>query len=156
MTATDLPVCVRIIIKGCFLEKKKKKNLFLSSSIYCEVNHLSSYRECIVVLCCCCYKCLLLSLRWLLSSASCPLPSHPPPPEKNRRVWDLTGGQRGLLQQNQTSVSRVAAQKLVVSTCLTFSMRELKNTRVRSCRDLEKQSSVPQSLLEPLVSLLGS
>lgn len=34
---------------------------------------------------------------------------------------------------------------------------ELKNTHVRSFRgDLEKQSSVPQSLLEPLVRLLGS
>lgn len=95
MTATDLPVCVRIIIKGCFLEKKKKKNLFLSSSIYCEVNHLSSYRECIVVLCCCCYKCLLLSLRWLLSSASCPLPSHPPPPRKEPKGLGFDWGAEG-------------------------------------------------------------
>ena len=30
------------------------------------------------------------------------------------------GGQRGLLQQNQTSVSRAATQTLVVSTRLTF------------------------------------
>ena len=56
----------------------------------------------------------------------CLLPS---PAPKNPRVWRCGGGvgggrggggQRGLLQQNQTSVSRAATQTLVVSTRLTF------------------------------------
>lgn len=89
LTATDLPACVRIIIKGCFLEEKKK--LFLSSSIYYYVNHLSTNQECIVVLCCCCCcKCFLLSLQWLLSSASCP--PHPPPQKRTEGSGDLTRG----------------------------------------------------------------
>lgn len=44
------------------------------------------------------------------------------------------GGQRGLLQQNQTSVSRAATRTLVVSTRLTF-----QNERV----DEQKKKNVP-------------
>lgn len=46
-------------------------------------------------MCCCCYKCFLLSLRWLLSSASCPLPPATHIPQKNRRVWGFAWGAEG-------------------------------------------------------------
>lgn len=56
----------------------------------------------------------------LLPPALSPPSAAPQSPKEPKGLGIRLGGQRGLLQQNQTSVSRVATQKLAVSACLIF------------------------------------
>lgn len=114
---------------------------------------------------------LLLSLQWLLSLT--PHLSSPHP-----RVWKGLGnrggryeGQKGVLQHNQTPVSLVATQKLAVSTYITVQLRvDEQSYNVRqhwagellpealqySEKNRKAKFKFPQSLLEPLLRLLGS
>lgn len=99
----------------------------------------------------------------------CLLPSPPTPPEKRTEgSGDLTRGRGALSSRirclSQSSHSKTGdlymsdflSERLMNKNLPVWGSAEL-NTRVRSCRgDLEKHSSVPQSLLEPLVRLLGS
>lgn len=96
------------------------------------------------------------------------------PPQSLKSLGNCGGryeGQKGVLQHNQTPVSLVATQKLAVSTYITVQLRvDEQSYNVRqhwagellpealqySEKNRKAKFKFPQSLLEPLLRLLGS
>lgn len=114
---------------------------------------------------------LLLSLQWLTVPCSPPLFSPSQSPKRSGGQQGGRAGQKGVLRHNQTPVSLVATPNLAVSTYLNCSIERVdeqsypvwppwgeacSQRRCSAVRKTKAKFKFPQSLLEPLLKLLGS